>query len=137
MITLEQYVGVHSCCEDWNQERIDNAGELLAACAPLYDEMTAVGVVFHINPATGSQVSGQTFGGFRPQDCPQGAPNSSHKEGSAVDWYDPYGLIDDWLMKHEDRLAAHGLYIEHPQATTHWSHWTTRAPRSGRRVFYP
>jgi hypothetical protein len=137
MITLNEYVGPHRASKDWTPAREQNATKLLAACAALEVEMVDDGVVFPTNPATGSGVSGQTFGGFRPQDCPQGAPDSSHKEAQAVDRYDPKNEIDDWIVKHLDRLAFHGLYIEHPSATSTWSHWTTRAPKSGRRVFYP
>lgn len=137
MITLAQLVGPHSKSPDWTSARQAKAAILLEACAALETEMVADGVDFPINPATGSGVSGQTFGGFRPQDCPQGAPNSSHKEGQAVDRYDPLNEIDDWCMAHLDRLEAHGIYIEHPSATNHWSHWTTRRPGSGNRAFYP
>lgn len=137
MITLEQYVGPHKDSPDWTPERQVNAKRLLEECADLEAEMIADGVSFPDNPATESGVSGQTFGGFRPQDCPQGAPNSSHKEGSGVDRYDPLEAIDNWCMAHQDRLKAHGIYIEHPDATKGWSHWTTRSPKSGRTVFYP
>jgi hypothetical protein len=137
VITLSEYVGPHRNSPDWTPARQQNATKLLAACLSLELEMAKDGVAFPINPATKSGVSGQTFGGFRPQNCPQGAPNSSHKEGMAVDRYDPHGEIDVWLMAHQNRLTANGLYIEHPSATNGWSHWTTRAPGSGNRVFYP
>ena len=137
MITLNQYVGPHRDSPDWTPAREQAATKLLAACSALEVEMARGGVSFPDNPATHSGVSGQTFGGFRPQNCPQGAPNSSHKEGLAVDRYDPRGEIDQWCVTHQDRLAVHGIYIEAPEATPGWSHWTTRAPGSGRRVFYP
>ncbi len=137
MITLNQYVGPHSASPDWTPERQQAATKLLAACCALEVEMARGGVSFPDNPATKSGVSGVTFGGFRPQNCTQGAPNSSHKEGLAVDRYDPRGEIDVWCMAHLDRLAHHGIYIEHPSATPGWSHWTTRAPKSGNRAFYP
>ena len=137
MITLEQYAGPHAGSKDWTPERREAAALALATFAELEDEMLMDGVEFPDNPATGSGVSGKTFGGFRPQSCPQGAPNSSHKEGTGVDRYDPKGEIDAWCMKNQGRLAARGIYIEHPSATPGWSHWTTRAPRSGNTVFYP
>lgn len=137
MITIEQYVGPHAQSEDWTPARQQNAVDLLAACEELEGEMEVNGVHFPDNPATGCGVSGQTFGGFRPQSCPQGASNSSHKDGAGVDRYDPRGEIDAWCLAHQDRLEACGIYIEHPSATPGWSHWTTRAPRSGNRVFYP
>ncbi|MES2909845.1 MAG: hypothetical protein V4718_00565 [Pseudomonadota bacterium] len=137
MITLNEYVGPHRTSPDWTPARQQNAQKLLASCAALQTEMEEAGVSFPINPATKSGVSGQTMGGFRPQNCTQGAANSSHKQGQAVDLYDPNNEIDDWLMANQDRLVFHGLYIEHPSATKSWSHWTTRAPGSGNRVFYP
>ncbi len=135
MITLAQYVGPHSASPDWTPARQQNATQLLAACVALEAEMLPLGVKFPDNPATHSGVSDQTFGGFRPQNCPQGAVNSSHKEGMAVDRYDPGGEIDAWCLAIQARLAAHGIYIEHPDATPGWSHWTTRSPPSGHRVF--
>ena len=137
MITLAQYIGPHAASPDWTAARKAHAAILLEACESLETEMLADGVEFPDNPATGSGVSGQTFGGFRPQNCPQGAANSAHKTGEAVDRYDPKGEIDAWLMAHQDRLVAHGVYIENPSATVHWSHWSTRAPGSGNHVFLP
>lgn len=137
MITLEQYFGVHKNSPDLTPARRANAQDLLDACAGLEAEMIADGVQFPINTKTGSGVSGETFGGFRPQSCTIGAPGSSHKDALAVDRYDPAGQIDQWCVDHPDRLVAHGIYIEHPSATPHWSHWTIRAPKSGNRVFHP
>jgi hypothetical protein len=99
--------------------------------------MVADGVVFPTNPATKTQVAGETYGGFRPQDCPQGAPHSAHKEGLAVDRYDPSGAIDSWLLKNQYALGSCGVYIEHPSTTKGWSHWSIRPPASGHHVFYP
>lgn len=137
MITLAQYVGPHKDSPDWTAQRQSNANRLLAACAALEVEMARGGVSFPDNLKTKSGVSGSTFGGFRPQDCPQGAPNSSHKDGLAVDRYDYLGLIDDWCMAHLGRLAVYGIFIESPSATPGWSHWTIHAPKSGNRVFIP
>ena len=137
MITLEQYLGLWAKSKDLTPERLGNAQKLMIAINNLVAEMETAGVRFQVNPATHSQVSGVTFGGFRPQSCPQGAPHSNHKEGCAVDIYDPAGDVDAWLMKHLDRLEAHGIYIEHPDSTIHWSHWQIVAPHSGNRVFHP
>lgn len=137
MITLADYFGKWLDHPDATGTRQDNARRLLAACAALEAEMIAAGVVFPINPKTGSGVSGTEYGGFRPQCCEIGAEHSSHKEGRAVDRYDPYGDIDDWLICHKDSLENHGLHIEHPLATLGWSHWTDRAPLSGRVIFFP
>lgn len=137
MINLEQYVGPHDASPDWTPKRIANAEKLLAACAKLEALAVADGVTFLENQATGCSVSGLTFGGFRPQSCPQGAANSNHKEGLAVDRYDPDNKIDAWCMKNLDKLEECGIWIEHPDATNRWSHWQCVPPRSGNRVFRP
>lgn len=137
MITIEQYAGIWKDSPDWTLERQDNARRLLHKCSLLEAEMIADGVEFPINPKTHSEISGETLGGFRPQSCTVGAPHSSHKEGRAVDRYDPKGDIDTWCLEHQDRLRHYGLYIEHPGATIGWSHWTDRAPASGKTVFWP
>ncbi len=140
MITLQQYFGPWEDDADATPERIQNARLLLHACSALQYFAERDGVEFLDNPHTGCNVSGQTYGGFRPQSCTQGAPHSSHKEGLAVDRYDPEDLIDKWCMAHSEPgglLETCGIYIEHPSATDGWSHWTIRAPKSGNRVFYP
>jgi hypothetical protein len=135
MITLEDYVGPHAGSQDWTQARIDNAVDLLAHVNALKENLEAKDVNFRTNPATGSCVSGKTFGGFRPKSCPQGAPNSSHKEGMGVDLYDPLNEIDGAIDN--DLLADFGLYREAPTSTNQWCHLTTRAPHSGNRTFQP
>lgn len=137
MITMKQYAGVHEHSPDWNAARQLNAANLLVACWQLEQLAIADGVVFPDNPKTGSGVSGDALGGFRPQSCSIGAANSAHKEGLAVDRYDPHNLIDAWCMANLDKLAACGIYLEHPSKTDTWSHWTIRAPKSKNRVFMP
>jgi hypothetical protein len=136
-ITVEQYFGPWIKHPDATPKRKDNAARLLLAVARLEAHAVADGVVFRINPKTGSGVSGTQYGGFRPQDCPEGAPGSSHKDALAVDRYDPIGEIDAWCMRNLNILELCGIYIEHPSATCGWSHWTIRAPKSGRRAFFP
>jgi hypothetical protein len=137
MFTLKDYVGVHWQSLDWNDVRIVNAQNLILACAKLQDIMEANNVHFQINPKTGTTISGETYGGFRPQDCPIGAPASAHKQGQAVDRYDPGGKIDVWLVENESALEECGIYIEMPSSTPGWSHWSTRAPASGHHIFMP
>lgn len=137
MITLEEYVGVHKDSPDWTEARRINATELLRACAELERLAVEDGVKFLNNARTGSGVSGDTLGGFRPQSCPIGAPSSAHKEGLAVDRYDPNGEIDSWCMANLSQLIKCGIYIEHPSKTNGWSHWTVKAPGSKNRVFFP
>ncbi len=140
MITGDEYFGPWKDHPDATEERRQNAILLLHACSALEYFALRDGIEFPDNPHTGSGVSGKTYGGFRPQDCPQGAPQSSHKEGMAVDRYDPEDLIDKWCMAHSEvggLLESCGIYIEHPSKTDGWSHWSTRRPKSGKRVFYP
>jgi hypothetical protein len=136
-MTVEQYFGPWIKHPDATPKRKDNAARLMLAVARLEAHAVADGVVFRINPKTGSGVSGKQYGGFRPQDCPEGAPGSSHKDALAVDRYDPIGEIDAWCLRNLDVLELCGIYIEHPSETCGWSHWTIRAPKSGRRVFFP
>ena len=87
------------------------------------------------NPKTGTLISGTQYGGFRPQNCPQGSKNSSHKTGEGVDIYDPANRLDEWLT--DETLEQYGLYRESPLHTKGWTHLTTRAPGSGKRTFLP
>lgn len=137
MITLAQYAGEWIGHPDFTAVRRANAELLLEACAKLEERMVAAGVVFPINPATNSNVSGKRYGGFRPQSCTIGAWRSKHKDGLAVDRWDPNGKIDAWCMAHLDVLTECGIWIEHPEKTDTWSHWQCVPPKSGRRVFYP
>lgn len=138
MITLDEYVGPWADSPDWTPEIRANAHALLLpATWALEKIMREDGIIFRDNPHTGSGISGQTFGGFRPQDCPQGAPLSKHKQGLAADRYDPAGEIDGWCMRNLVELERCGIWIEHPDATVGWSHWQCVPPKSGRRVFQP
>lgn len=137
MITLTQYAGPWLGSSDFTAERRANAERLLDAVNQLEARMVADGIVFPTNPATASNVSGRLYGGFRPQACTVGAAHSNHKEGRAVDRWDPLGKIDAWCMEHLDILEECGIWIEHPDRTIGWSHWQNVPPHSGRRVFYP
>jgi len=96
------------------------------------------------HPATRSMVSGTKNGGWRPENCATGAPNSSHKEGRAVDAADADNSLDALISKYDtfggaknEILERFNLYREHPSATNTWCHLTDRRPNSGRRSFYP
>ena len=140
MISITQYIGPFAKCGDLTPSRYANAQRLLLACNRLEALALIEGVKFPENPRTRSGVAGETYGGFRPQSCTQGAPYSAHKECLAVDRYDPGGDIDTWLMaspEAERLIAELGMYFEHPSATPGWSHWSIKAPPSGHRFFYP
>ena len=133
-IDLEDYFGRFLHHPDATPERVHNADVLLLAVNALLEDAVAHGVSLLLNPKTSTYVGGEIYGGFRPQSCSIGAPNSAHKTGEAVDVYDASGL-DKWIT--DEDLEAHGLYREHPDHTAGWLHVTTRAPRSGRRTFIP
>lgn len=138
MIRVSEYVGVHIQSPDWTQPRRLNSVMLLDRVNRLLDFMQSEhGVEMLINPTTKSQIAGKTLGGFRPQVItpPQGSPNSAHKNGEAVDIYDPLNTLDKAL--NDEILTQFDLYREHPDDTVTWCHLSTRAPRSGKRTFKP
>jgi hypothetical protein len=135
MISFAQYFGKWGGHPDATPDRQQNAQGLLAKVNVLLVAAKDEGVPLPINPHTGSQVSGETLGGFRPQSCAIGAPNSKHKTGHAVDVYDPTNAIDNWLD--DEKLEQFGLYREHPDSTRSWCHLSDVSPSSGRRTFQP
>ncbi len=137
MITIAEYFGRWLTHEDATAERKANATKLFVRVSELMDLAIADGVIFQTNPNTKTQVAGEFYGGFRPQACTQGAAHSAHKEGLAIDLYDPDNAIDKWIMAHQAYLERCGIYIEHPDSTPHWCHMSIKAPGSGRHVFNP
>lgn len=131
MITIAEYFGI------WrhDSEHTKAAYELIKRVNALLEDAEENGVKCPINPVTKSQISGERFGGFRPQDCPIGAQKSAHKTGEAVDIYDPNNEIDNWIT--DKILEKHDLYRESPQDTLTWLHLSTRPPKSGKRTFKP
>ncbi len=135
MLTVKDYFGKWFDHKDADMQREANAVHLIGKVNDLLHEAMDAGLTLKINPKTQSIVAGETLGGFRPQDAPIGAPQSAHKQGMAVDLYDPDGKLDEWVT--DALLTKHGLYREAPSATPTWCHLTTRAPKSGRRTFMP
>ncbi|MFA6040272.1 MAG: hypothetical protein WC733_02095 [Methylophilus sp.] len=137
MITVEQYAGIWKHHEDWNGACQHSAELLLDRVNRLIADFVNDGYTVEINQKTKTQISGEVYGGFRPQDCPIGAKSSSHKLAMAVDVYDPYNKLDLWLDKHPEKLVEYDLYREHPSATQRWTHLSIKSPRSGKRTFLP
>ena len=135
MISLTDYFGPWIDSPDATPERKEAAQIMLDKVNAFLEEAEANGVEIRTNPHTKTCVSGQTYGGFRPQSCPTGKPDSAHKEGRAVDVFDPDDALDAWTT--DARLEAHGLYREAPSSTLKWLHLTDRAPHSGKRTFFP
>jgi hypothetical protein len=135
MITVENYFRAYAGHPEITAEIRANAEKLLYAVNDLLVCAMQQGVTLRTNPATGTFVSGQDNGGWRPQACPIGAPTSSHKTGRGVDVADHDGTLDAWIT--DQCLADFNLYREHPDATLGWCHLTSRAPGSGHRTFFP
>lgn len=135
MITIDDYFRAYAGNPEITPEIRANAEILLDAVNTLLGAAVVAGVPLRRNPATGTYVSGQDNGGWRPQACPIGAPTSSHKIGRGVDVADHEGDLDEWLD--DDTLEQYGLYREHPDSTAGWCHLTNRAPGSGHRTFFP
>ena len=131
MITLEDYFGRVSHIEEPNDQVVANATDLLGRVNDLFDECAFIEAA--MKPELNS--------GWRPAaynaSVPGAAVKSKHISGQAVDAADPDGELDEYLFAHQDLLAKHGLWMEHPAATKGWCHLQSVPPRSGNRVFYP
>jgi len=134
MLSIEDYFSNKISSPEVTNEIRANAKVLVDRVNALIDTFTkATGKVLVANPKTGTLVSGTTEGGFRLKNSTTGAPRSAHKEGKAVDIYDPDGFLDDWL--NDDKLIQGALYREAPIHTPRWAHLTTRSPASGNRSY--
>lgn len=132
MITLEQYF----LDKDHTHDQELSAMMLLARVESLLAEaMLAQAYSEDVNPKTGSQISGETEGGFRTPDSTTGAPHSAHREAKAVDIYDPDNRLDDWIT--DECLVKYDLYREAPGSTHGWTHLQCRPTLSGHRTFLP
>lgn len=130
MITLEQYFGTKLHLDI----QVANATALLEKVNKL---ITETDLPFPLNPKRGDQISGNKDGdgGFRLPDSKTGVVGSKHKQGHAVDIYDPLNELDKYL---DDRiLTLYGLYRESPDSTPNWVHLQSIPPGSGRRTFFP
>lgn len=135
MISIKDLFGPWSSSPDATVERRENAQRLLPRVNGLLEKAQNAGVHVGQNPHTGSQLSGNGLGGFRPQSCQVGAPKSAHKQGRAVDIFDPQGALEAWIT--DEVLTEFGLFREEPNATPGWVHLTDRAPGSRKRTFQP
>lgn len=133
MFTKEQYFNGY----DYTPEQDATATNLVRIVGALIGYLITMGVRIQQNPKTGSIISGEKYGGFRPQQCPIGAKNSKHKVAAAVDIYDPTDEIDTYLLHKQDILSRFGVYMEHPSKTQGWCHLSIEPPPSKNHVFYP
>lgn len=137
-VTLEDYFKGYAGHPGITEEHERNAALLLDRVNTLLRRAIETRTVdLEVNRNTMTLIGGERNGGWRPQECPIGAPRSAHKTGEAVDLYDPDGDIDNCVIANENWLTELGLCIEHPSATRGWCHLSTRLPKSGKRIFYP
>lgn len=140
MISTASYFGDKIKSPDATEIRQENSFKLLFRVNTLLRDAESLGVyVAKRDPDTGSQISGTKNGagdgGFRLSTSLTGSPKSSHREGKAVDVYDPGDLLDNWLT--DKTLETYGLYREHPDSTPGWCHLQTNPPGSGNRTYRP
>lgn len=120
-------------------EVLKNAELTVDLVNKLLTRAAQAGVSLPMGPNTKSHFSS----GWRPHSVnattKRAAVRSLHITGQAADIYDPIGALDKWLMTADGQkaLTELGLWMEHPSATSSWSHVQTKPPRSGRRVFHP
>ena len=137
MITLAQYLGPYARSASVTPEIMVNAQALLSAVDGVLQAAKSDGVKLHVNPVTGSFVSGDGNGGFRVPTVAVGAPQSKHKTGHAVDVYDPHRELASWAWRNRPLVANAGLHIERPEWTPTWVHFQNVAPGSGVFAFIP
>lgn len=121
-ITVADYFGKYWDHPDATPEVRANADHLLSQVNMLLEVMKADGCTLLWNPHTSNLIAGSRNGGFRPQDCPIGAPKSKHKTGRGVDIYDPYRELAKWCYAHPDGLMTLGLTMENARWTPSWLH---------------
>jgi hypothetical protein len=136
VITIEQYAGKYINHPDWTLARENNARALLVKVNKIL-LLASAWVELKPNPKTGSLISGDSNGGFRPLDCSTGAPQSNHKQGLGVDVFDPRNLLDIWCLMNVTKLENEGIWLEHPLKTDGWSHMQSVSPKSGNRFYLP
>ncbi len=140
-LTVGDVLGPYADHADATDTVCENLIELVRRANLVLDAMVADGCTPLRNPRNKTFVSGSANGGFRPQDCPMGAPRSKHKLGLAVDLVDPYRELAKWAVNNLGTLAEIGLWIEDPRWTPTWLHLQCVAPGNPpvetRRVFIP
>lgn len=117
-----------------------NVPQLLEAVNQVIAAAANDGLVFYIDPHTGTIVAS----GLRPiqvNDRTQNAAeHSTHIIGLGVDVFDPDRAFARWCLSHAypgGFLEQLGLYMERPQWTPDWVHLQLKSPGSGHRVYIP
>jgi hypothetical protein len=137
MITVEDYFKAYTGHPEITPAIKANAVAMLQKVNELRRRASDDGVEFKVNPISGTSVAGETNGGFRPSASTVGAPASKHKQGRAVDNYDPDRRFASWCIAHEDDLRELRLHMERSEWTPSWVHLQDVAPLSGLTYFIP
>lgn len=138
-ITKAEWAGPYADHPAVQAAVIQRHGDIICARATqLLRSAVVDGVPLDLNQRLHSEISGAGNGGVRPPDATVGAPLSAHKDGRALDLYDPKRLIMAWLLgAGRQMLETLELYVEHPQWTRSWVHVQYGPPKSGNRFFVP
>lgn len=139
IITLDEYFGPYKDNPAAKAALIvEHATRTLALWNEFLQCAEDDGVQLEMNSLGGNEISGEGNGGFRPPDCPVGAPGSAHKDARGIDNSDTKRALTIWAMTRGLPVAERlGLYFEHPQWTRSWLHGQWGAPPSGHRFFVP
>ncbi len=135
LVSVQDLLGPWKSHKDVTPAVLTNLAALALCIDKLLMKAREAGIRLKVNKSTGTLIAGKRYGGFRPQDCPEGAPGSAHKVGKAGDIYDPDNVLDAWCT--DEILTECNLYREHPDKTDGWTHLTIRAPGSKKRTFWP
>jgi hypothetical protein len=138
MITMTQYARGRAV----PTEHAANAKLLLAAVnAILYEAAEDGAYEYTPDLDTDCQISGARGGsgdgGYRLSASKTGATGSAHREGNAVDVFDPDRRLAVWCVENPDCLDKHGLWCEDFRWTPVWCHFQRVPPRSGKRIYVP
>ena len=105
-ISLDDYFGPYATHPDAIPGKWAVADLLLDKVNALLKEAEEDGVYLEENPITRTLISGSGNGGFRPMDCKVGHPLSAHKGGHAVDIFDAYEQLDEWIRSASEPVPA-------------------------------
>lgn len=102
---------------------------------------SAVNKLYHLLPMN-LKSSFSVTSAYRPgkyNERAGGAPNSLHTTCEALDLSNVGNVLGTYLCENEELLSQCGLYMENPDATltTKHVHLQIRAPKSGKRIFWP
>lgn len=136
-ITAAQYFGGYAEHPDATAQVRYHATGLLDVVNDLLEVAERAGCELPSDPDTGCVIGGDGNGGFRPQDCKVGMKDSNHKQGRAVDIYDPRRQFASWCLAHPKELEKRGLHMEDPRWTPTWVHLQDVPPGSGKLVYIP